>query len=97
MILRGAENIYPSEIEAVLAHLPGVREVAVIGVPDQHWGQSVHAHLVVDDPETFNPTDARNHCRDHLAAYKVPDQFHLTNHLPKNASGKILKQQLTDR
>lgn len=95
MILRGGENIYPSEIEAVLVHLPGVLEAAVVGVPDEHWGEIVRAHLVVDDARAFDQAVAREHCRERLAAYKVPDEFRIEASLPKNASGNVLKRSLT--
>lgn len=94
MILRGGENIYPSEIEAVLAEFPGVLEVAVVGVPDEHWGQTVRAHLIVDDASAFDQAAAREYCRARLAAYKVPDDFRVDETLPKNASGKVLKHAL---
>lgn len=96
LIIRGGENIYPSEIEAVLAQYPGVLEVAVVGVPDEHWGQTVRAHMVVEDAAGFEPDAAREFCRSRLAAYKVPDDFRIDETFPKNASGKVLKRQLVD-
>ena len=94
MIIRGGENVYPVEIESVLAELAQVIEVAVVGVPDEHWGETVRAHVVVAHPDEFDPVAAAEYCRQRLAAYKVPTQFVVETALPKNASGKILKREL---
>jgi acyl-CoA synthetase (AMP-forming)/AMP-acid ligase II len=94
MIIRGGENIYPGEIEDTLNRYPGVREAAVVGVPDEHWGQVVRAHLVVDDPAAFDLDAAREFCRAGLAAYKLPAEIRVEPELPKNASGKVLKHVL---
>jgi acyl-CoA synthetase (AMP-forming)/AMP-acid ligase II len=96
MIIRGGENIYPSEIEQTLVRYPGVREAAVVGVADAHWGQVVRAHLIVDDPAGFDPDAAREFCRANLAGYKVPAEFRIEPALPRNPSGKVLKQVLSD-
>jgi acyl-CoA synthetase (AMP-forming)/AMP-acid ligase II len=95
MIIRGGENVYPIEIETVLADYPGVGEVAVIGVPDDEWGESVCAVLVLasgyEEPDT---EELRSHCRRRLAAYKVPTRFEFRAGLPVNVSGKVLKSEL---
>jgi acyl-CoA synthetase (AMP-forming)/AMP-acid ligase II len=95
MIIRGGENVYPIEIETVLAEYPGVSEVAVIGLPDEDWGESVCAVVVMepgqDEPGT---DDLRRHCRLQLAAYKVPTRFEFRTGLPVNVSGKVLKTEL---
>lgn len=91
MIIRGGENVYPAEIEAVLATLPGVLEVAVVGVPDRHWGQIVRAHIVLADGAMFDQNAAVRTCRDRLAAYKVPAEFQIDASLPKNTTGKVQK------
>jgi acyl-CoA synthetase (AMP-forming)/AMP-acid ligase II len=102
MIIRGGENIYPIEIEQVLASHPAVREVAVVGVPDRHWGEVVRAHLVlrpaggpVGGP--VGEEALRAYCRDRLAGYKVPAEFRVEPELPRNASGKILKRVLREQ
>jgi acyl-CoA synthetase (AMP-forming)/AMP-acid ligase II len=94
MIIRGGENIYPIEIEDVLSHAPGVREVAVVGVPDEHWGEIVRAHLVLEDGAVLDEAALRAHCGSRLARYKVPALFATHAELPKNASGKVLKREL---
>lgn len=95
MIIRGGENVYPIEIESVLSEHPAVAEVAIVGVPDEHWGELVRA-CVVQVPGTDRPDDAElaGWCRSKLAAYKVPAEFVWLGELPKNASGKILKREL---
>ncbi|MFC7496965.1 MULTISPECIES: class I adenylate-forming enzyme family protein [unclassified Nocardioides] len=94
MIIRGGENVYPNEIESVLADLPGVVEVAVIGVPDAHWGEIVRAVVVMAEGSPFDDAAAVELCRSRLAAYKVPAEFREMTSLPKNPSGKILKREL---
>jgi acyl-CoA synthetase (AMP-forming)/AMP-acid ligase II len=95
MIIRGGENIYPIEVETVLAEHPAVLESAVIGVPDEHWGEIVRAYVSVRRGMDA-PTDdgLRAHCRGKLAGYKVPAEFVVVDELPRNASGKILKREL---
>ncbi|MEJ2890641.1 class I adenylate-forming enzyme family protein [Actinomycetospora aeridis] len=97
MIIRGGENIYPAEIEGVLAAHPAVRDAAVVGCPDPHWGETVRAHVVPAPGEEFDETAVREHCRANLAGYKVPAAFVLHEDLPRNASGKVLKRVLRER
>ena len=94
MIIRGGENIYPIEIEDVLSSHPSVREVAVVGVPDEHWGEVVRAHVVLEPGAALDEDALRDHCRGRLAGYKVPAVFVVEDGLPRNASGKVLKREL---
>lgn len=94
MIIRGGENIYPSEIETVLAEHPAVLQSAVIGVPDEHWGETVLAFVVTRDGEVVAEQELRDLCGRRLARYKVPAEFRFVAQLPTNASGKILKRVL---
>ncbi len=98
MIIRGGENVYPIEIETVLANYPGVEEVAVIGLGDVDWGETVCAVLVMAKGAS-RPSDdeLRRHCRRSLAAYKCPARFEFCRSMPLNASGKILKTELRHR
>jgi acyl-CoA synthetase (AMP-forming)/AMP-acid ligase II len=98
MIIRGGENIYPVEIETVLADHPSVAQVAVVGRPDEHWGEVVVA-VVTGEPDgpAPDPEVLREHCRAHLAAYKVPAEVVVVDAMPLNASGKILKRTLRER
>lgn len=97
MIIRGGENIYPIEIEDVLSVHPAIREVAVVGVPDDHWGEIVRAHVIVEPGATFAEDQVREYARQRLAGYKVPAVFQVDADLPRNASGKVLKRELRAR
>jgi 2-furoate---CoA ligase len=93
MIISGGENVHPLEVEDVLARHPSVREVAVIGAPDDRWGQRVVAVVVGDS--TADELDA--HCLDSsLARFKRPREYRFVAELPKSASGKILRRVLRD-
>jgi len=94
MIISGGENIYPAEIEAVLYRNPKVLEAAVIGVPDDEWGESVKAVLVLKEGEEATADEMIRHCREHLAGYKVPRSVDFVDDLPKTDTGKILKKTL---
>ncbi len=96
MIIRGGENVYPAEVERVLAEHPGVREAAVIGVPDRKWGQIIRAVVVPADPQTPPTTDdLRAHVRSSLAGFKVPAQWVFTTELPRNPNGKVVRRALS--
>jgi long-chain acyl-CoA synthetase len=94
LIISGGANIYPREVEEVLLLHPGVLEVAVIGLPDRLWGESVMA--VVRSRPGAHPTEEEltELCRDNLAGYKKPRYFRFVNDLPKSGYGKILKREL---
>jgi long-chain acyl-CoA synthetase len=95
MIVSGGENIYSTEVEDALAAHPGVREVAVFGVPDPRWGESVYA--IVVPRQDVTPGELAAHCRKRIAGFKVPKCIELrTEPLPKSAAGKILKRDLRE-
>lgn len=94
MIIRGGENIYPIEIEDVLSRYPGVRDVAVVGVPDEHWGEIVRAHVILEPDNELDEEAIKAYCKTKLAGYKVPAQFTVRAEFPRNASGKVLKREL---
>jgi fatty-acyl-CoA synthase len=96
MFISGGENVYPAEVEAVIGRIPGVRGVAVIGVPDERWGEVGRALLELEPGATVDPEDVRVSCRKHLARYKVPVQVEVVERLPRNATGKILKHVLRE-
>jgi acyl-CoA synthetase (AMP-forming)/AMP-acid ligase II len=96
MILCAGENIYPAEIETVLRRHPGVMEVAVIGIPDNLWGEVVKAVVVRAPGATIDAAAVIRHARGHLAEFKVPRSVEFIDQLPRNASGKILKAQLRE-
>jgi acyl-CoA synthetase (AMP-forming)/AMP-acid ligase II len=94
-IIRGGENIYPAEIELVLLAHPGVREVAVVGVPDRRWGEVVKAVVVPSDPfDPPDPDELKATVAARLARFKVPSVVEFLPELPRNAAGKILRRQL---
>ena len=93
MIISGGMNIYPAEIEAALDASPDIYEVAVFGVPDEQWGESVRA-VVVPARAGVTEVDILGFARSHLAGYKVPRGVSFAEELPKTGSGKVLKRQL---
>ncbi|MBE1535895.1 class I adenylate-forming enzyme family protein [Actinomadura algeriensis] len=97
MIVRGGENIYPIEIESVLAEHPAVVQSAAVAVPDDHWSEIVRAWVQVEPGSPVTAEELAAHCAARLAKYKVPAQFRLVDSLPTNASGKILKRELRER
>jgi long-chain acyl-CoA synthetase len=95
MIVSGGENVYSTEVEDALASHPAVEEVAVFGVPDPRWGESVYAVVSAGQPVT--PEELVAHCRQRIAGFKVPRHVELRSEpLPKSAAGKILKRELRD-
>jgi fatty-acyl-CoA synthase len=92
MVVSGGENIYPAEIEAVLHDHPAVADAAVVGAPDERWGEVCVAFVVLSGEASED--ELREHCRAHLARFKVPKSFHLVDELPRNSMGKILKSEL---
>jgi long-chain acyl-CoA synthetase len=95
MIVSGGENIYSTEVEDALGSYPGVEEVAVFGVPDPRWGESVYA--VVHARGDMTPDELTAHCRERIAGFKMPRNIELrTEPLPKSAAGKILKRELRE-
>jgi fatty-acyl-CoA synthase len=97
MIIRGGENIYPREIEQVLSAHPGVAEVAVVGVPDEHWGEQVAAFIRLAPDRTATQPELVAYCRAKLAAHKTPRHWVFTDTFPMTASGKVRKFVLREQ
>lgn len=94
MIISGGENIYSPEIERVLAEHPAVMEVAIIGVPDERWGEAVKAVVSLKEGASATEEELIAYCREHLAHYKCPKSVDVLELLPRNPTGKILKREL---
>lgn len=98
LIIRGGLNIAPTEIENVLYRHPAVLEASVIGVPDPEWGEAIVAIVAFKDGESADPEELRTHCRtSELTSIKIPERVEVMDSLPKNAVGKIAKNELKDR
>jgi fatty-acyl-CoA synthase len=91
VIISGGENISSVEVEGVLLRHPAVQEVAVVGVPDERWGEAPHAFVVLKQGETATPEELREFARYRLAHFKAPKAFHFIDELPKTATGKVQK------
>ncbi len=96
MIIAGGVNIYPREIEEVVAQHPHIDDVAVVGVPDDVYGERVTAFVVARRGVTVDVTGVEDHVRAGVAKYKVPREWHVVEHLPRNPSGKILKRDIRE-
>ncbi len=96
MIIRGGENIFPREIEDVLFAHPSVADVAVVGIPDDRWGEVVAAFVRSADGAALDEVVLRAHCRDRLAPYKTPQHRVEVSEFPLTASGKVQKFKLRD-
>ena len=94
MINRGGENVYPVEVEEVLYQIPGLFEAAVVGIPHEVLGEVPKAYIVVKEGATLTEADVISYCSSNLAKYKVPVEIEFLDELPRNASGKVLKQTL---
>ncbi len=99
MIITGGENVYPSEVEGVLGAHPKVRDVAVVGVPHDKWGEAVQAVVVLHEGQQADVQELRDWCRQRLAGFKCPSAFaFIADHeMPRTATGKILHRELRQR
>ncbi|MEO1955375.1 MAG: acid--CoA ligase, partial [Gammaproteobacteria bacterium] len=96
MYISGGENVYPAEIENVLYQLPQIAEAAIIGVPDERWGETGKAFLALKPGEELEEKDVISHCLKNLAKFKVPQSVEFIDVLPRNATGKVLKRTLRE-
>ncbi len=94
MIITGGENVFPREIEDLLADHESITEACVIGIPDEKWGQSLKAFVVLRDASSLDAQGVQDYVKGHLAGYKVPKEVVFLDQLPRNATGKILKREL---
>ena len=96
MIITGGENVYSLEVENVIGQMAGVKQVAVIGVPDPFWGETVHAVVIADDGAALDPDAVIDFCKDRIARYKSPRSVEFRDALPVTGAGKISKKQLRE-
>jgi long-chain acyl-CoA synthetase len=96
LIISGAENIYPAEVENAIYGHPGVAEVAVIGVPDPKWGEAVKAVIVLKPGAAADVADILAFARSRIAAFKIPKSIDFVDALPRNAAGKVMRRQLKE-
>lgn len=95
MIITGGENVYPIEVEQVLYRHPNIREAAIIGYPDEKWGESIKAVISLKDTSSpFTIEDIQQFLDGKIARYKMPKKIEIVDALPRNATGKILKTVL---
>lgn len=97
MIVTGAENVASLEVENVIYMLPQVAEAAVVGAPDEKWGERVVAVVVLSEGHALTFPQLEAHCRQYLAGFKVPKELRLVDHLPRNPSGKVLKRVIREQ
>ncbi|MET9488533.1 acyl-CoA synthetase [Nocardia sp. NPDC006630] len=96
MIVSGGENVFPAEVEELLYTHVAVREVAVIGVPDEQFGSRLKAFVVVHDGQVFSEVEVKDFVKSNLARYKVPREVVFLEELPRNPTGKVLKRKLQE-
>ncbi len=94
MYISGGENVYPAEVENVIYQLPQIGEVAVIGVPDEKWGEVGKAIVVLKPDQAISEADIIEYCRANLGRYKVPKSVAFIDKLPRNPAGKVVKHEL---
>jgi fatty-acyl-CoA synthase len=97
MIIRGGVNIYPAEIESEINKIPGIREVAVVGKPDSHLGETVACFVVREDGSDVTEDIIKEYCAKKMANQKIPILYDFVDELPRNPTGKVLKRELRDR
>ncbi|MFF0529915.1 hypothetical protein ACFYT3_16135 [Nocardia amikacinitolerans] len=96
MIVSGGENVFPGEVEELLAAHPAVEEVSAFGVDDDRYGQRLRAVIVVRAGHTLTEDEVRDHVKTHLARFKVPRDVLFIDRLPRNPTGKVLKRVLRE-
>ncbi len=97
MVISGGENVYPAEVEGVLYEHAAIAEVAIIGLPDEKWGEAVTAVVALNEGESLTLEELREFADGRLARYKLPLRLHVVDALPRNPAGKVLKFELRQR
>lgn len=94
MYITGGENVYPAEVERVLKELPEIEEIAIVGIPDETWGEVGHAFVIRKPEANLNAEDIINFCKTHLAGFKCPRKITFCEEFPRTFLGKVLKREL---
>ena len=97
MVISGGENVYPAEVESTLYKHDAIAEVAVIGLPDEKWGEAVTAIVALNESQTLTLEELREFATKHLARYKLPLRLHIVDALPRNPAGKVMKYVLKEQ
>jgi long-chain acyl-CoA synthetase len=97
MIISGGYNIYPFELESVLQEHPAIADAAVFGIPDDHWGEAVCAHLVLREGSSATEDEIIAFMKQNLSSYKAPKRIEFVSELPRTPSGKIRKRELREK
>ncbi len=97
MIVSGGENVFPSEVEELLHQHPSVADVAVVGVPDDEFGQVLSAFVVRSPGKKLTKPQVRDHVKQNLARHKVPREVTFVKELPRNTTGKLMRRTLADQ
>ncbi len=95
MIVSGGENVFPAEVENLLLEHPDVADAAVIGVDDEDFGKRLKAFIVLRDGKKLGVDDVKGHVKSELARHKVPRDVEFVDELPRNATGKLLRNELS--
>jgi fatty-acyl-CoA synthase len=96
MIIRGGENVYPKEIEDFLYTLPEIKDVQIVGVPSQKYGEEVGAFIILHEGVSLSEEDVRDYCRGQISRFKIPKYIFFVDSFPLTASGKIQKYLLRE-
>ena len=96
MIISGGENIYPAEVENALMSHPDIIDAAVVGVPDDKWGETVKAFVILSEGKIQSEADIISFSKEQIASYKCPTSVDFINDIPRNPSGKILRRVLRE-
>jgi acyl-CoA synthetase (AMP-forming)/AMP-acid ligase II len=97
MIITGGENVYSAEVETVIMQLPGVEQCALIGIPDEKWGEKVHAEVILKPGDTSSEVEIIAHCKTYLAGYKIPKSIAFVDAIPLTAVGKVDKVAIREK
>ena len=97
MVIRGGENIYPVEIENYLYRHPKIRDVQVVGIPDERYGEVLAAWIIAKEPNSLTEEEVKQFCHEHIAHYKIPTYYRFVAEYPMTITGKIQKYKIIEQ